>query len=199
MYCHASGEMSDAAVAIHPNCLSAQHSGVTHSLYNHLAWPLQFCFLLLCTWLLYFHVWKNLYVVAYISMYNTVPCSPCRIQMIMSFVQTLWMCGLSRPPPPHSTSSLLPLSPLSPHHPSPMSPHLLSPSSLPPPPSLQGWMWVQTISEPHLPKTRYESHPLQRARFGQYHASSASLGTKTYQILNNVHIVTYIYTHKSPG
>jgi len=36
---------SDAAVAVRPNCSSAQHSKVTHSLLKHLAWPLQFCFL----------------------------------------------------------------------------------------------------------------------------------------------------------
>ena len=49
MYCHASSEMSDAAVAVRPNCCSAQHSKVTHSLHKHLAWPLQFCFLRLCS------------------------------------------------------------------------------------------------------------------------------------------------------
>ena len=50
MYCYrASSEMSDAAVAVRPNCSSAQHSKVTHSLHKHLAWPLQFCFLRLCT------------------------------------------------------------------------------------------------------------------------------------------------------
>ena len=48
MYCRASSEMSDAAVAVRPNCSSAQHSTVTHSLHKHLAWPLQFCFLHFC-------------------------------------------------------------------------------------------------------------------------------------------------------
>ena len=42
MYCCASSEMNDAAVAIRPNCSSAHHSKVTHSLHKHLAWPLQF-------------------------------------------------------------------------------------------------------------------------------------------------------------
>ena len=45
VYCRASSEMSDAEVAICPNCLSAQPSKVTHLLHKHLAWPLQFCFL----------------------------------------------------------------------------------------------------------------------------------------------------------
>ena len=48
VYCRASSDMSDAAVAVHPNCSSAQHSKVTHSLHKHLAWPLQFCFVRLC-------------------------------------------------------------------------------------------------------------------------------------------------------
>ena len=38
MYCRASGEMSDAAVGVHPDCCA-------YSLHKHLAWPLQFCFL----------------------------------------------------------------------------------------------------------------------------------------------------------
>ena len=45
VYCRASSEMSDAEVAVCPNCLSAQPSKVTHLLHKHLAWPLQFCFL----------------------------------------------------------------------------------------------------------------------------------------------------------
>ena len=53
VYCRASSEMSDAAVAVHPNCSSTQHSKVTHSLHKHLAWPLQFCFLRRCIILLY--------------------------------------------------------------------------------------------------------------------------------------------------
>ena len=48
VYCRASSEMSDRAVAVHPN---TQHSKVTHSLHKHLAWPLQFCFLRL--WYIY--------------------------------------------------------------------------------------------------------------------------------------------------
>ena len=45
VYCRASGEMSNAEVAIRPNCLCAQHSKVTHLLHKHLAWPLQFILL----------------------------------------------------------------------------------------------------------------------------------------------------------
>ena len=43
VYCCASSEMSDAAIAVHPNCSSAQHSKVTHSLHKNLAWPLFLC------------------------------------------------------------------------------------------------------------------------------------------------------------
>ena len=48
VYCRASSEMSDAVVAVCPNCSSAQHSKVTYSLHKHLAWPLQCCFLRIC-------------------------------------------------------------------------------------------------------------------------------------------------------
>ena len=37
VYCRASSEMSDAAVAVRPNCSSAQHSKVIHSLHKHLS------------------------------------------------------------------------------------------------------------------------------------------------------------------
>ena len=50
VYCCASSEMSDAAVAVRPNCTSVQHSKVIHPLHKHLAWPLQFCFLRRCVW-----------------------------------------------------------------------------------------------------------------------------------------------------
>ena len=40
MYCCASGEMSSAVVAIRPDCPSAHHSKVTHSLHNHLITPI---------------------------------------------------------------------------------------------------------------------------------------------------------------
>ena len=57
VYCRASSEMCDAAVAVLPNCSSTQHSKITHSLHKHLTWPLQFCFL--CLWLqLHAYFWR---------------------------------------------------------------------------------------------------------------------------------------------
>ena len=40
VYCCASSEMSDTVAAIRPNCSSAQHSKVTHSLHKHLTTPI---------------------------------------------------------------------------------------------------------------------------------------------------------------
>ena len=77
VYCRASRELSDAMVAVRPNCSSTQHSTVIHSIHKHLAWPLQFCFLRLCMMTLYMP-WTS-HCTWYISvwLYHCEHCEPC--------------------------------------------------------------------------------------------------------------------------